>query len=215
MDQRLDVLPRWVGVYAEKAVAARGDPERVRQLLDESSLPIVMFDDDRHYVEANGPAQLALGTDREALLRLRLDDLTPEHLMTAMAAGWARLMETGVWAGPLNSGHPENGTWLGIVYFCLANLVPGRHFNAFAPMGWPGAHTSAEVLHPLDAPNLSPRELEILQLAASGHNGPVIAEELVISPATVRTHFQHIYDKLSVSDRAGAVAKAMRYGLIL
>jgi ATP/maltotriose-dependent transcriptional regulator MalT len=36
----------------------------------------------------------------------------------------------------------------------------------------------------------------------------------VVSAATVRTHFEHIYAKLAVSDRGAAVAKAMRLGLI-
>jgi ATP/maltotriose-dependent transcriptional regulator MalT len=54
----------------------------------------------------------------------------------------------------------------------------------------------------------------VLELAAGGLNGPGIAKALVLSTATVRTHFGHIYRKLEVTDRAGAVAKAMRLGLI-
>jgi DNA-binding NarL/FixJ family response regulator len=61
---------------------------------------------------------------------------------------------------------------------------------------------------------LTPRELEVLQLAAEGRNAPMIAEELVVSVATARTHFGNIYDKLDVGDRAAAVAKGMRLGLI-
>ena len=61
---------------------------------------------------------------------------------------------------------------------------------------------------------LTPRELEVLQLAAEGFAGREIAERLVLSPATVRTHFEHIYQKYGVSDRAAAVAKALREGLI-
>ena len=53
----------------------------------------------------------------------------------------------------------------------------------------------------------------MLELAADGLNGPLIARELVLSTATVRTHFAHIYRKLGVPDRAAAVAKAMRLGL--
>jgi PAS domain S-box-containing protein len=62
--------------------------------------------------------------------------------------------------------------------------------------------------------SLSNRELEVLQLAAQGHSAPMIAEQLMISPATVKTHFQHTYEKLGVTDRAAAVAEAMRTGLI-
>ena len=61
---------------------------------------------------------------------------------------------------------------------------------------------------------LTPRQLEVLQLAAQGCDGKEIAERLVVSPATVRTHFGRIYDKYGVCDRAAAVAKALREGLI-
>ena len=61
---------------------------------------------------------------------------------------------------------------------------------------------------------LSEREVEILRLAAEGLSGPDIADRLTISPATVKTHFQNIYEKLGVSDRVAAVAWALRTGLI-
>lgn len=61
---------------------------------------------------------------------------------------------------------------------------------------------------------LSTRELEVLQLAAQGLSGPTIARRLVIGPATVKTHFEHAYQKLGVTDRTAAVAEAMRQGLI-
>jgi PAS domain S-box-containing protein len=66
----------------------------------------------------------------------------------------------------------------------------------------------------LRPPALTARELEVLQLAAQGCGGREIAERLVLSPATVRTYFGRIYEKYGVSDRAAAVAKALRDGLI-
>jgi two-component system nitrate/nitrite response regulator NarL len=65
-----------------------------------------------------------------------------------------------------------------------------------------------------DAPALTDRELEILRLIAAGKSLPSIAQELVLGVTTVKTHVQHIYDKLGVSDRAAAVAEAMRRRLI-
>ena len=61
---------------------------------------------------------------------------------------------------------------------------------------------------------LTPREAEVLGLAAGGLTGQEIAELLVISRATVRKHFENIYAKLGVSNRASAVAHALREGLI-
>jgi DNA-binding CsgD family transcriptional regulator len=61
---------------------------------------------------------------------------------------------------------------------------------------------------------ITTRELEVLTLAAQGLIGRKIADQLSISPATVKTHFEHIHRKLGVSDRAAAVAYALRAGLI-
>jgi PAS domain S-box-containing protein len=66
----------------------------------------------------------------------------------------------------------------------------------------------------LGAPALTPRELEVLQLAAQGHSAPEIAKRLVVSNDTVKTHLRHVYSRLDVHDRATAVAQGLRLGLI-
>lgn len=65
-----------------------------------------------------------------------------------------------------------------------------------------------------DAALLSPRELETVRMMADGLSVPQIAAELHLAPTTVRTHVQHLYEKLGVSDRAAAVAEAMRRRLL-
>ena len=72
------------------------------------------------------------------------------------------------------------------------------------------AHRRGELV----PPPLTARELEVLQLAAQGYSGRQIAERLRISPATIKTHFEHIYSKFGVRGRAAAVAQALRAGLI-
>ena len=64
------------------------------------------------------------------------------------------------------------------------------------------------------APVLSKREREVLELIAEGLSAPDIGRRLFLSPATVRSHLQSLYEKLAVSDRAAAVAEAMRRGLL-
>ncbi len=54
----------------------------------------------------------------------------------------------------------------------------------------------------------------MLALAAKGLSGPELAEDLVLSPSTINTHFKNIHAKLQVRTRAAAVAKAMRLGMI-
>ena len=63
-------------------------------------------------------------------------------------------------------------------------------------------------------PTLSPREHEILERLSNGLSAPDIARELQISTATVKTHLRSVYEKLGVSERAAAVAEAMRRGLL-
>jgi two-component system nitrate/nitrite response regulator NarL len=67
---------------------------------------------------------------------------------------------------------------------------------------------------PAEPSPLSRREREILRLTAEGESATDIASRLFLSPATVKTHLQRIYQKLGVSDRAAAVAEAMRRGLL-
>jgi DNA-binding CsgD family transcriptional regulator len=66
----------------------------------------------------------------------------------------------------------------------------------------------------LVAPVLTPREVQVLQLAARALSATAIAAEMQVSPATVKRHFEDAYARLGVSDRAAAVAVAMRQGLI-
>jgi NarL family two-component system response regulator LiaR len=64
------------------------------------------------------------------------------------------------------------------------------------------------------AETLTAREIEVLQLLAFGHTNKDIAEQLFISPDTVKTHLEHIFEKLGTSDRTAAVAEALRRRLI-
>lgn len=61
-------------------------------------------------------------------------------------------------------------------------------------------------------PELSGREHEILHLIAAGYKNPEIAEQLVLSPKTVRNHVSNILSKLQVADRAQAILKAREAG---
>lgn len=64
------------------------------------------------------------------------------------------------------------------------------------------------------AASLSSRELDVLRLVVDGRSNQEIADKLVLSVETVKTHMRHIMEKLAVSDRTQAAVKAMREGLI-
>lgn len=62
--------------------------------------------------------------------------------------------------------------------------------------------------------SLSPRELEVLRLIAAGATNRGVAERLFLSERTVARHVSNIFDKLGVSNRAGATAYAYEHGLV-
>lgn len=61
---------------------------------------------------------------------------------------------------------------------------------------------------------LTKRELEVLELVADGASNKAAAAKLFISEASIKTHLLHIYAKLEVRDRAGAVGEAYRRKLL-
>ena len=85
--------------------------------------------------------------------------------------------------------------------------VIGGTARLVAPEGGDAASTSP-------AHKLTSRELEVLRLLAQGETNQEIAEELLISRATVKVHVQHIIAKLEVSDRTQAIVRAFKIGLI-
>jgi len=62
-------------------------------------------------------------------------------------------------------------------------------------------------------PELSVREVEILDLIAQGHSNAKIAARLYLSTKTVGNHISHIFTKLQVADRAHAIIRAREAGL--
>jgi DNA-binding NarL/FixJ family response regulator len=63
-------------------------------------------------------------------------------------------------------------------------------------------------------PALTDREIEIMTLVARGLSNRELAKHLFVSEATVKSHLTHVYAKLGVDSRAGAVAKAIEQRII-
>jgi DNA-binding NarL/FixJ family response regulator len=147
------------------------------------------LDDDRRIVDLNDRAGLLLAVDRETATGLGIDDFCPPERRGRLQCAWNELERAGQHSGRLR---------------LLRAFASGLHLVA----------ARAIAGEPKRRGVLTPREREVLQLAADGHRAPQIAERLYLSPGTVKTHFQNIYAKMGVGDRASAVASALRSGLI-
>ncbi len=90
-----------------------------------------------------------------------------------------------------------------------------RHFRVGDPAA-PGDSAAPKRAPEAEPPlrPLSDREQEILQLIAKGVSNNEAAKLLGLSKATIRTHLEHIYQKLEVSNRVEAVTEGIRKGLI-
>ena len=98
---------------------------------------------------------------------------------------------------------------------CDAIVTVARGGTALAPEAQEGiAQEIQERERAGGRPELTSREGEVLQLIAAGLSAPQIAKEIHLSTTTVKTHLHTLYEKLGVSDRAAAVAEAMRRGLL-
>jgi len=103
-----------------------------------------------------------------------------------------------------------------LVFLSLEDIAPTEQLmRSLTGIGHELGHLFSSRRAELKRPVLTGREVQVLQLAAEGRTGPAIAGELYISPATVKRHFEEIYLRLGVSDRAAAVAEAMRRGIIV
>jgi DNA-binding NarL/FixJ family response regulator len=147
----------------------------------------------------------------EDVLKGRLGDFTPPELLPAVERLWADFERHGVAQGS-HKVLRGDGSRVLIEYRGTRNFGPGQHLIAarIAPPQVQLAGVRATMLQA----TLTAREREVLQLAAGGHSTRKIAELLHLRPSTIKTHFEHVYDKLGTHDRVSAVAECLRGGLI-
>ncbi|WP_331766195.1 response regulator transcription factor [Embleya sp. NBC_00896] len=113
-----------------------------------------------------------------------LKDVTPEHLVASVCL-------------------VQSGDAL------LAPTITRRLIERFAHRDEPQTATA-----PRDLSDLTPRELEVLRLLATGLSNAELADRLFLSPTTVKTHIGRILSKLDLRDRVQAVVLAYETGLI-
>jgi len=179
-------MPIMDGIQAAKLIVA-----------DYPEIKIVMLT--QHDNDADILASLAAGASGYCL-----KDVEPERLYTAVRS--------------VNAGD----AWLDatIASRVLRHFsVPRQQTDAEVPPVDPERNIEETDLPPVTpdrpAPEmLSPRELEVLKLIVDGLSNQEIADNLIISLATAKTHVRNILNKLSVDDRTQAAVHAMRRRLV-
>jgi DNA-binding CsgD family transcriptional regulator len=208
---RSNYTARNVGGGARAMIRARGDAGLVKLVFERSLVPMVMVDARRRYLDVNRPARLWFRASLDELRGNAMDDLAPADQAVLIEREWARLIDAGCVSGHYLAAKPSGGR-VDVVYCALADVLRGVHLSVFAPADSPEGKLDPIEEDPSAA--LTPREIDLLVLAAEGLGGRQLAEKLTLSPATVNTHFKNIHQKLHVGTRAAAVATAIRLGVI-
>jgi DNA-binding CsgD family transcriptional regulator len=207
-------VPPGVGTAADAVLGARSEARRLKRIFERTPVPALMFDAQRRHLEANRPARLWFRRSLEEIRTHALGDLAPPDQRGFWERLWAQLLDTGFVAERYQGTKPD-GSPIDVFYCALADVLPGRHVIVFAPADWPEDELGViEADGPDPSASLTPREVEVLELATDGTGIRELSEELALSPSTIRTHLKHIYAKLGVKNRTGAVTRAIRLGLI-
>ncbi len=162
----------------------------------------------------DGIAATAAICDDPALAETRVLILTTfeedEYLVAALRAGASGFIGKGA--------EPEEiGRAVRAVHAGDALLSPAATRSLITRYVLPptdAAHPGSAPTAPAELVLLTDRELEVLLLVARGRSNQEIADELVISPATAKTHVNRIMSKLHAHDRAQLVILAYETGLL-
>ncbi len=198
--QRCQVLPAAIDI-----LIATGDVEKARTVAGELSTLAVTFGCEpleAMAAHAAGAVELAGGDGAGALPYLR----KAQQLWTRAGAPYERARAQ-VLTGRALTAVGDTGS-------ARSELEAAR--STFRQLGArPAADEVSALLAPSTSPaGLTPREVEVLRLVASGHSNAQIADALVLSEKTVARHLSNIFGKLEVGSRTAATAYAFEHGLL-
>jgi PAS domain S-box-containing protein len=184
-----------------------GETDRI---FEHSVNPTFLLDDDRRYVDANEAACSFLGLPRDQVVGRLVDEFLVPELRARLEERWPEFLDLGRRAGFFDLLMPD-GSVRRTMYSSIANVTPGRHLTVYL---LEDGDQRADNGRRKAASSLSPRQREVLELVADGKTSTDIADRLVVSPETVRTHLRNARLKLGASTKAQAVAIAMVRGEI-
>jgi PAS domain S-box-containing protein len=173
---------------------------------------MLLTDERRLIIDANAAFVALLGRTRRSLVGRPVWELVVDGPLLSQT-GWTEALASGRFDGDAQL-RGEDGSAVTVQWAASAERVAGGQrvlFVALSVSRW-GRHfrrTSAVEHGPRP---LTRREREVVHLVSLGAAGPEIADELQISPETVRTNVRNAMDKLGARSRAHLVARTLIEG---
>ncbi len=196
----------------------RGQVALLRGALDATSTSVFLFDNRGDIVYANPPADRFLSLQTEDQLLAQIEDEPRQPLLTLLCLLVEKVVKAGraaeSWKG---TAHVADGS----VMTCEVTriLESGDHGSgAVLALMQPAVSDSAVRVDEFASNyRLSPREQEVVQLLVQGQTTTAMADQLGISPHTVRDHLKHLYRKTETGSRSellGLISRTSRTAVI-
>ena len=196
--------------------------DHLRAGFDRSRHPMLIVDDQRRWVTANGPARQLLGLTALDLPWRTMDEFTTGAGRRQLEEQWQAFLTSGAAEGWYELSVAGRGT-VSVEFSALAHVLPSRHLSVFieadadhAPSERPAKR---EVWAAVPAGGgrsaLTAREREVITLIAGGAQSGEVGTSLFLSPETVNSHAHNAMVKLGAHTRAHAVAIALVTGQIV
>jgi PAS domain S-box-containing protein len=175
-----------------------------------SANAMVLADEDRRFVEANDAALELLGRKREELIGMPVADTIRPSERERSAREWQAFVRSGEHTGTRKIVRAD-GSEVRIEVAARFLQVGGRRLAVSVTLAKSDLPAIPE---PAAARRgaLTNREREVVTLIALGHETSQIADGLLVSPETVRTHVRNAMSKLGARTRAQLVAIALSSG---
>jgi PAS domain S-box-containing protein len=192
--------------------ARDGWPALFTAAFRQSSNAMALVDDRRRHVDVNGPYLNLLGYPRAVLVGRPIFEIVAGGPL-ATEDEWEAALRAGNFAGRAELVCADGAT-VSVDWGAHVVVATGHRLALLVALSTSRRSLRRTVSSESDAPPLSPRELEIVELVALGYSGPEIAQKLHISHETVRTHVRNAMVKTGARSRAHLVAKALADGAI-
>jgi PAS domain S-box-containing protein len=171
---------------------------------------MVLVDAERRYIEVNAAFVELLGSRRRNLIGRAVH----EHVVggpVMSSAEWRLALAEDEFSG-VAVLRRDDGTTVSVQFAGNPETVTGRRLVLGVALSTAGAGRRLPTAGHPEESSLSHREREVVRLIGAGSTGPEIADELMISHNTVRTHAYNAMTKLNARSRAHLVAKALGEG---